>query len=152
NLSEGDTVYLSNPGGVDGMTIGGFYTISSVTANSFQITANTGALTGNTFVVPGQTVMPPYQSVDPGEATRTNGNGTITADLSGNSSSPFYTITATVAVDDGTGQVKTSQVTYRVDNQQSNLLNQRYSAGSATADGTLVSPNTGHPLAQAILV
>ena len=153
NLTNGETVYLSDPGAIDGVTMGGgYYTITGVTSNSFQITGAGTGLTGGTFNASGQTATPPYDSVASGEATRTTGVGTISASLANNATSPYYTVTVNVGVDDGSGNIKTSRITYQVPNQQSNILNQRYAAQQVTGEGTLVQPDSSQSLATASLV
>jgi flagellar hook-associated protein FlgK len=83
---------------------------------------------------------------------RTKGNGLITADLNANIASQYYTIAVTVGVDDGQGGIKNSTITYRVENNRSNLMNARYGATRVTGEGKMVAANSSTPLAKAILV
>jgi len=156
NLVEGQRIYLSTPGaavdGIPASELGGFVTIKNVTANGFDIDTSTPAGAGTSANVSGQTAMPRYQEVSPGDYTRTNGSGVFTADLSGNPTSLYYTVKVNVAVDDGQGHLTTSQISYQVDNSQSNILNKRYSTNGVTGAGTMVAPNTNQPIARAIMV
>jgi flagellar hook-associated protein FlgK len=155
-VSVGDRIYLSTPSGpVDGIPaseLGGFVTVTAVNGNSFDFTVTTPAGAGGSFNEANQTMTPPYAEVAAGEYGRTTDDGVISADLSGNSSSSYYTVLVDVAVDDGEGNLTISQVSYRVDNSQSNLLNNRYSVNNVTGGGTMVMPTTNQPLARAMLV
>lgn len=156
NFGNGDSVYLSLPSGpVDGIAaadLSGIFTISNVTSNSFQINVATNALAGGTFAEAGMTATPPYAQADPGENARGADNGLITVDLSGNPAAVYYNITATVAVRDENGTVSTSQITYRINNQQNALYGRYFGANSLANGGTLVLPNTNFPIATAKLV
>ncbi len=55
-------------------------------------------------------------------------------------------------MDDGNGNVSLSTVTYKVINNQTNLLNQRYAATTATGQATLVPPTGTKPFVRAKLV
>ena len=156
-LANGDRVYISPPAGaIDGIQtseFGRFFTVSNVTSTGFDIQVNGTATTGaGPFTVSGMTVSPAYTEVPAGEAVRTNTNGTFTADLSDNSAADYYTITLDVAVEDEAGNLSTSTVTYRINNNQNNLLNDRYVASSATSPAALVSPASSTALVQALLV
>ncbi len=157
NLSEGQVVYLSVPpggpyDGISNQALGGYFTISHVTGNSFEVETTAYAATGGSFNVAGQTAIPPYANSLPGTDSRTATHGLITADLSGDTSSPFYTVSVTMGVDDGNGAVKTSVVTYRVNNQQPNALNKAVGADTASGSGTVVIPTSSRPIAVAMLV
>jgi flagellar hook-associated protein 1 len=158
SLNNGQVVYLSAPpggpyDGIPASALGGYFTISNVTATSFQITlASASASAGATIGVAGQTATPPYAAAPAGGDTRTRSNGLFTADLTANTSAPFYTVTASVAVDDGTGVIKTSNVTYRIENQQPNMLNRIFGGQTATGSGSIVAPTSIAPLARAMLV
>jgi flagellar hook-associated protein 1 FlgK len=160
-LSEGDVVYLNAPAGpsVNGISstdLGGYFVVHNVTGAGFTITATgnvnattTGPVSAGTPI----TGMQKYAAVAAGDSIRTGGNGSITADFSANPFSSYYDITAQVAQDDGTGNVKSGTVTYRVYNNQSGLLNQTYAASSASGNATLVVPTGGTaPLMSATLV
>jgi len=156
NFVNGQTVYLSLPSGaVDGIPasdLSGFFTVSNVTSTSFEIQVNTAATAGGTFGEVGMTATPPYGEAEPGDYVRTAGNGPITVDLSGNIVTPYYDITATVAVIAEDGTLSTSQITYRVNNQQPSMLGRFFGAQAVNNGGELVLPNTIRPLAVAKLV
>lgn len=157
NLSNGQVVYLSTPPGgpYDGLpadALGGYFTISNVNGNSFQITVAGTAGAGATIGVAGQSATPAYSSAATGGDTRTKANGLFTADLSADASAPFYMVSVTVGVDDGSGQVQTSIITYRVNNQQPNALNKAIGAYSMQGSGELVPPSSARRLASAMLV
>lgn len=155
-LSNGDRVYLSTPGGaVNGIPagdLGGFFIITNVTTSSFDITVATPATGAAQADVAGQTAMPPYQGVAAGDSTRSTANGIFTADLSANTSSAYYDIIVDVAVDDGNGNLSTSQITYRINNQQTGIKNRHFGARAADNDGTIVQPYSTDVLARATLV
>jgi len=157
-LVEGDTVYIPSPtspatiGGISSSVIGGFYKITNVTSSSFQIQVSALASQSASTDVTGQKALPPYADVPAGDLVRTNSLGLITADLSANIAAPYYNVTATVAVNDGSGNIKTSQITYRVNNQQANMFGLRVPAQAATNDGDLISSAINRPLATATLV
>jgi len=163
-LQDGQTVYLGAPttpttvGGVSSTSFSGqYYTVSNVSGNSFDIT-----VAGVTTAVPntpdaavsatGATALPPYDSVGSGQNSNTLGNGAITADLSINSTSPYYTVQANIATVDSSGNVVTSTVSYRVPNNTSGSMNNLIGATSATGNATLVKPSSTQPLAVASLV
>lgn len=155
-FSNGDKLYLTDPGvsvdGIGGGQLSGFFTISNVSSTSFQIEVGALASAGATTGVAGVTASPPYAEVPPGESMRTRGNGIITADLTANSTAPYYTVKANVAVDDGNGNISTSTVSYLVANDQVNLLNTRFAAQAVTGQGELLLPTGTTPLATAKLV
>jgi flagellar hook-associated protein FlgK len=157
NFTVGQRVYLSTPpggpyNGIPANELGGFFTVTSVSGGSFEIEVPTEA-TGNAQIdIASQTAKPPYQRVEGGDYTRTNENGTFSADLSANTASPYYTIRAKVAVEDANGNIVESTITYQVDNLQTNLFNKRYPAQAVTGGGSLVNPTTQNPIAAAMLV
>lgn len=155
-LSNGDYVYLQNPGvpvnGIAAGNLSGFFQVSNVTGTSFDIqTAGVAVATGAVGVA-AQTALPKYDTIPAGEKNRTNDQGSITANLAGNPASTYYDIQVSVAVQNGTGQPQTGLITYRVINNQLNLLNDRFSATAAGGIATLVQPSSAQPLAKAILV
>jgi flagellar hook-associated protein 1 FlgK len=156
NLKNGDKIYLTQPSasidGIPASSFGGFFTVSNVSANSFSVTVATSAATGGNFTVAGQTAIPKYSTIEAGEAVRTKSNGTITANVSANTTSPFYTINVNLSVDDGNGNLSRSVVSYVVNNNDTNLVNARYSATAATLDGAIKTPSSLTPVAQAMLV
>lgn len=155
-LQEGDKIYLTAPSGaIDGIPTGAFdqfFTVTNVTSTGFDVVVAAPATAGGTFAVAGQTATPKYVEVEAGEVTRTKDNGTISVDLSANTTSPFYTVKVNFAVDDGSENMAISTVTYRVNNSDTNLLNARYAASSATGAGEIVYPSSLKPVARALLV
>lgn len=156
-LSEGQIVYMSTPpggpyDGIPASELGGYFRITSVNNSSFKISVSSPAVAGQTFGVAGQTVLPPYKEAGAGLDTRTQGAGNITADLSGNDASPFYTIAVTVGVANSDGSVDTSVINYRVDNQQPYVLNKVFGATSKQGSGELINPAITAPLLTARLV
>lgn len=156
SVSVGDTIFLSTPGapvdGIPATELGGYVTVTSVSGNSFTFQTTTNATAGGSFNVGGQTAREAYATIDAGVQRRTTPDGSIILDFSGNPSSTYYTISATVGVVDEDGNVSTSQVTYRVDAQTSNALNERYSASAATGAANLVLPSSSQGYAHAMLV
>ena len=153
---NGQTIYLSAPpgtvGGIPGAQLGGFVTISNVTADSFEITTSTLANATGPVDVTGQNAKPPYKEVAAGEYGRTTDRGTITANLAGNPNALFYTVRVNVAVQDAAGNMTTSQISYQVDNNQPNTCNRRYSTNGVSGGGQMVAPTSYQSLARAILV
>lgn len=155
-LADGDVIYLPPPAaGVGGLTTGqlsGYFTVSNVSGNSFTITT-TGAAAGTTAnAAPGVSALTTYATADAGETMRTGSNGLITADLSSNNSSPYYTVQATVATVDANGNVVTSTVSYRVGAQAAGARNDLFGAESQTGQGTIVQPTSGAAMLTASLV
>lgn len=155
-LKNGDRVYLTVPSGaIDGIPttdFGQFFTVSNVQAGSFDVTVTDAASTGGSFAVAGQTAIEQYTTIAPGDSVRTKDDGTITADISSNFTSPYYTINVNVAVDDGSGNLSTSTISYRINNNDSNLLNDRYAPIAASGSGNIVYPTSLKPVAVATLV
>lgn len=156
DLRDGDKIYLTAPSGaIDGIPttdFGRFFTVSNIQSGSFDVTVSTAASAGGAFTVAGQTAIPKYVEITAGDLVRTKNSGTITADLSGNSTSPYYTVNMNFSVDDGTGNIVSSVVSYRINNNDSNLLNARYAALAATGSGNIVYPASLKPVAIASLV
>ena len=160
DLADGDVVYLSTPpggpyGDVNASSLGGYFTISNVTSDGFQISLAIPSVTGGSFDVASQTAQQPYASAAAGANTLTGVNGLFTANLSSvtATSASSYLISVDVGVDDGTGNIKTSTVTYRVNNSQPNIYGNHYGAQSADGNGTLVTPtNSTARIATATLV
>ena len=155
-LVEGQRIYLSTPGsavdGIPAAQLGGFFNVTNVTSTGFDIEVGTDASAGGSQNVASQTAMARYREVEAGEYGRTTDQGAITASLSGNSTSLYYTIKVNVAVEGDDGSMVTSQLTYQVDNSQSNLRNRRYSVNNVTGSGTMVAPSINQSIARAILV
>src|SRR5690606_24464879 len=74
-FSEGDTIFLSDPAididGIPATQLGGYFTISNVTANGFEITAGAAAQAGGAFAAAGQVATPSYDTIEAGEYRRT---------------------------------------------------------------------------------
>ncbi|MCE2927322.1 MAG: flagellar hook-associated protein FlgK [Rickettsiales bacterium] len=155
-FQEGQTIYLSSPpgsiNGIDGAQLGGFFTITNVTGDSFQIQASSPATATGPVDVAGQNAKPPYKEVAAGEYGRTTDRGTITANLSANPTALYYTVRVNVAVKDADGNLTTSQISYQVDNNQPATRNRRYSTNAVSGGGQLVPPSSNQGLARAILV
>ncbi len=152
----GQRIYLSAPSsdvaGISASNLGGFFQITNVTSTGFDITVLQEANSGGSFDRSNVTAKPPYATVPAGESLRTVSEGGFTVDVGSNTSSQYYNVTATVVVDDGTGLLKTSQVTYRINNNRSDGLNARFAAQSATLDGVLLEPTSLDPIVTAMLV
>ena len=156
NLTNGEKIYLSQPSsaidGIPATDFGGYFTVSNVTSSGFNITVATPAQNGGSFTVGGQTGNAPYASVPANSSVNSVANGAITANLSSNPTSPYYTVSVNVGVVDASGNVSTSTVSYRVNNNANNLLNNNYAPTTASGAGKIISPTTNQPLAQAMLV
>lgn len=155
-FTEGQVVYLSPPGttvdGIPSADLGGFFTISNVTSTGFDVTVDTAATSGATTSVSGVQATAEYAQVEAGASARTRSGGVITANLTSNTTAPYYDVVVDVAVRDEDGTISTSQVTYRITNSQDNLLNDRFGATGADDDGTLVRPSSTQPVARAMMV
>jgi flagellar hook-associated protein FlgK len=153
---EGDRVYLSQLGGaVNGIPASDFdqyFTVSNVTATSFEIAVDTPAATTGNADFSGAKATGAYQNIATGTQVRTHDSGLFTANLSANSASKFYTVTADVGVQQPDGTVKVATISYKILNPNVNGLNQRYAANAVTGDATLSSSNTTQPLLRAMLV
>jgi len=157
NLSNGQVVFLSTPpglsyDGIPGTQLGGYFKISNVSSTSFQITAAAIASAGADIGVAGQSAIPAYARAETGGYTRTVSKGLITADLTADTTSPFYTISINVGVQDAEGIVSTSIINYRINNQQPNILNKLIGAETLQGNGKIVFPTASAPVATAILV
>lgn len=156
-FAEGDIVFLSDPGmainGIPASEINGYVTISSVSSsNSFTFeVASTANMSGSVDVA-SQTATPVYHEIETGQIERTRDSGAMTVDLSGNTASEFYTVQVQVGVYNGVGGVETATVSYRINNNGNQLLNQRYSARSVSGNGTITPPSQSQALMRAKLV
>lgn len=160
-LKAGDSIYLPDPGGLP-VTIGGiassnfsgYFEVASVSGN--DVTLRLAPLvftnTAETLQIAGAQITPPYQTISGGANTRTTGSGTFTADLSASGASAYYDISVDVGVMDEDGNLTTSTITYRIDNNKNNLLNDRYVSIAATGDATRVLPYSSQEVMRAILV
>lgn len=154
---NGDVVYLDNvTGPVDGIPASEFngkaFRITNVTANSFDIEVVTAAdgLTSPTSMA-GVTSLAADAAQGPGLKGRTGDPGYV-IDLSGNPASAYYTVRATVMVDDGEGNMVATTVDYRVNNNGTDTINDRFPPRVVGAGGTLVVPDSHAPLVKAQLV
>ena len=155
-FAEGDRIYLSPPSsdvdGINAGNLGGFFTISNVTTTGFDISVASNATAGGAYDRASVEAKPVYYNAETGTNARSKSDGTITASISGNTTSDYYTVKASVSFVDEDGTISSSVVTYRIDNQSFNTQNYRYGARSATGAGTVVAPNTSAPAMRAKLV
>lgn len=156
--AAGDVVYLNNvSGAVNGIPAAEFngqaFRITNVTANSFQIelVSNATSSTPPSFDMAGVTSLAADATQDAGRKSRTGGAG-FTVDLSGNPASSYYTVRATVMVEDSKGNLVATTVDYQVDGQQSNTVNERYAARAISAGGTIEVPVSARAMVKAQLV
>lgn len=161
NLVNGDVIYLNPPAGavtgIPASQLGGYFTVSGVSGNSFNITvAGSGAAVGgagSNVAVTGVSALAKYSTVNSGDTTNTAGNGVITAQIpAGSINSPYYTVQANIATLDSSGKLVNSVVSYRVGNNQANVNNELIGASNASAGATIVSPSTTQPTLTATLV
>ncbi|MBY0356052.1 MAG: flagellar hook-associated protein FlgK [Rickettsiales bacterium] len=160
-LKDGGIVYLSNPGGaVDGIaaaTLTGFFTVTNATTDYFEVITTGAATAGGVqaAITPGVTATPKWDEIAAGDRRRTRDNGTITVDFTANTAAGYYDIVLDVGVYDGTTAPEltpTSQITYRIFNNTTNLLNDRYNSTAQTGNGTRVVGSTSQPSLIAKLV
>ncbi len=157
-IKAGDRIYLEPPAladvnGISGTQLGGYFVVSQVTGDTIRIeTTGTANANGPVDDASGAKVKLAYDTVAAGEERRTREAGQLQVDLSAGISSPYYMITVNVGIADDEGNVRTSQITYRVENKKTNLENDRYSAVTATGDGHVEIPLTTQPALRALLV
>jgi flagellar hook-associated protein FlgK len=160
-LSTGDKVFLSDPGGpVDGIPqalMTGYFEVINATAGYFEIRVAGVAATGGTFaaVTPGVTAIPKWDEIAAGEKRRVRDQGTVTVDFSANTASGYYDIEVDVGVYDGTiaaAQIPRSTITFRVFNNSTNMLNDRFNNVAVTGAGQRVVGSTSQPSLIAKLV
>lgn len=159
-LAVGDVIYMPDPGGaVDGITQGqltGYFTVKSINGAG-QFTIDTTGVAGGVSPtsVAGLSAVESWDTIKAGEKARVRDEGTITADLTGNPGSTYYDITVNVGVrGEGVpaGQIKTAQITYRIYNNESALLNDRYNNTALSGQGARVVGSTPQPYMRAMLV
>lgn len=156
-LTVGQTVYLGPPSITDANGIGagalsGYVTISEINPNGIRIVTNQSANSSGIVGDPAPgSLKTAYQTVEAGEKTRTFNNGELQVSF-GSAASDYYDITVDAAVRKEDGSIATSQITYRIYNQQDNLYNDRYQAISATGSAVMELPTTTQPSLRAILV
>ncbi|MFN8972645.1 MAG: flagellar hook-associated protein FlgK [Alphaproteobacteria bacterium] len=156
NVGVGSTIFLGPPAGpINGLTpaqLSGFFQVTSVSGNTLGIQV-TGAPATATGVV-GDAVayaQPPYDTVLAGDKRRTTNAGQLALDFSGNLASAFYDVSLNVAVVDKNNNIAQSTITYRINNNQQNMRNDRFD-NTAMSAGSRVPPNTSQPTLRAILV
>lgn len=157
--SAGEMIYIGDPGtlpatigGIASSNYTGYFRVTGVSGNDVTIEIATPPLTNETVSQPGLEMIPQYDSIAPGEQGRTTSSGTFTANLNASPGSAYYDIAVTVGVMDEEGNIKQSTITYRVDNNQKQLRNDRYNATAVTGDGTRVLPYSSQETMRAILV
>ena len=158
-LTEGEIVYLSDPGApVDGIPnafMTGYFRITNVSANSFEVDFGAPALAGGPQTVAGVTARPKWDEIAAGDKRRIRDEGTVTVDFTANTASTFYDIVVNVGVYDGEGPVgslPTSTITYRVYNNTTNMLNDRFNNVAMNGGGQRVVGLTSQPSVIAKLV
>jgi flagellar hook-associated protein 1 len=156
NVGVGSTIFLGPPAGaINGLTpaqLSGYFTVTSLAGNTLgiQVTGAPAAATGTV----GDAVafaQPPYDTITAGDKRRTVDAGQLALNLIGNLSSAYYDISVNVGVLDDHGNLVTSTITYRLNNNQQNLRNDRLD-NTAMIGGSRVAPSTSQPLLRAILV
>ncbi len=157
NVGAGETIFLSEPpaglyNGIPHTDLGGYFQIVSVSGNDITIQVATPAGAGPAIGVVGMEAVPAYSTIPTGEQMRTQNSGSITVDLTADPTSDYYDISVDVGVLNADGTISASTITYRVKNNEFNLINDRYSPSSVTGSGTLVVPNTTQDALRAILV
>jgi flagellar hook-associated protein 1 len=158
---NGDVVYMN---GVVG-TVGGIpaaefngqaFRVVNATANSFQIELVSDAtidapVPGPQIDMAGVTALSADATQLPGSVSRTGGSG-YTVDLSAAPASAYYTVQATVMVEDDEGNLVATTVDYRINNNVTDTINKRHAATSIGAGGTIEVPNSHRALLKAQLV
>lgn len=154
----GENIFLSDPGlppligGIPSSNYTGYFTVKAVIGNDITIEIATPPLAAQTLNQAGVEAVPPYDRLQGGDARRTTAKGTFTADLSTSPGSVYYDIEVTVGVRDAEGNIRTSTISYRVENNKQQLRNDRFSPNSVTGDGVRTLPYSSQEIARAILV
>jgi flagellar hook-associated protein FlgK len=158
-LKEGEVIFLSDPGaavdGIPNSAMTGYFKISNVTANSFEVDFGVPAAAGGPQTVAGVTATPKWDEIAAGDKRRTRDAGTVTVDFAANTGSTYFDIVVNVGVYDGKvspGEIPTSTITYRIFNNTTNLLNDRYNNVALTGNGERVVAKTSQPSVIAKLV
>lgn len=165
-FAVGDRIYLNDPGGlpanlpvsgVPSSLVVGYFEVTAVnSANQFQVKiGQAAAATGTDASGVAFDALPPYDEIAAGEKARTRDAGKITADLTLNSASNYYDISVQVGVfnNDATNpKIDIATVTYRVYNNNTNLLNDRFDVSNVTGNGKREFPSTPHQYIFARLV
>jgi flagellar hook-associated protein FlgK len=154
----GDRVHLDNPGatidGIPGASFSDYFVITAITSNTFTVDIGVSATAGMTTGVAAQEARPPYATVEAGDKTRLYQDGSITANLTGNSTSDYYDIRVTMGVRHADGTLGTTTATYRVTSPNTNTRNDRISATEVPISDQhmLITPSTTQGYLRAILV
>ncbi len=156
-VGVGDTIYLEQPSGaIDGIpaaSLGGFFTVTAVSGNTVTFTAGATATTGGSYSdAGGMRMFPPYDTIAAGDKSRTNDNGELQVDFSGNPTSDYYDITVNVSVVEDDGTISSAPITYRVTNNVTNVMNKRYNVEAIGGAGTMVNPTSSQETLRAIMV
>lgn len=157
-LKAGDKIYLNAPGvadvnGISPAELTGYFTIKSISGNEITIESH-GVANADGVVDDGSgvTAMGAYDVIGAGEQARTGDASKLQVNLGLSPTTAYYDITVNVGVVGDDGTVKQSQITYRVPNGKTDLMNQRYESVSATGDATRVMPTTSQAALRAIMV
>lgn len=154
----GERVYIEDPGGLPGtlpvsgipssLVSGYFEIVGTPNANQFQVKVGQNATgTGTDASGAAFNALPPYYEIAAGEKHRTRDAGTVTTNLSLNGGSTYYDIQMDVGVynnDPDNPSTDLVTLTYRVYNNNTNLLNDRYDIMNLTGNGQRVFPTTPH--------
>jgi flagellar hook-associated protein FlgK len=159
-FQNGDYVYLEPPAAaVDGIPVGEFgryFQVTNVTSGSFTVDVGTPAVAGGATVAGTEKAIPKYDTIDAGETRRVKEKGSITANLAANPNSTYYDIQVNVGVRPTNGttlaDIKSSIITFRIPNNQTDLRNDRYTHTAVTGAGTRSVPTTAAGLMKAIMV
>lgn len=160
-FQAGDVVYMNGVvGAVGGIPSSEFngqaFRITNVTANSYQIELVSDAtidapIPGPSIDMAGVTALSADATQLAGTVSRTGGSG-FTVDLSAAPASAYYTVRATVMVEDDEGNLTPTTVDYRISNNQTDVINKRQPAVSIGAGGTIEVPNSHRAMLKAQLV
>ncbi|MBN67001.1 MAG: flagellar hook-associated protein FlgK [Rickettsiales bacterium] len=161
-MAEGDYIFIPDPGGLPANFVpqnvpstdifGTYHQIKDVSPQGITIDIATNAGAGGTQNVVNGEVDPPYDEIEAGAKRRTRDAGQVTLDLSANSSSTYYDIEVEVGVYDNDGNIETATITYRVNNNQGSMLNQRINNSAVSGNAERVFPGTSQDTVSAIMV
>lgn len=157
DLAVGDTINLAAPSGaVNGIpaaSLTGYFTVTAVNGTQVTFTAAAAATaTGSVNDPSNVTVYPPYHTIASGIKERTRDDGIMQVDFTASPGSAYYDVTLDVTVVDEDGTVSTAPITYRVSNNQQDLLSKRYNTTAVGGAGTMVTPTSARDTLRAILV
>lgn len=164
NFTAGDYIYLNDPGalpptinGIPSALLVGYFRVESVTSpTTFTISAGAIATATGAVAQAGVSATPPYDTIEPGEKRRTNSAGSFTADLTGSVTTAYYDITVNVGVinrdPEDTSPTETGTITYRIYNNDYNMINRRFNSTATTGTAARVLPQTSQFYLHAKLV